>query len=90
MARHVGLYRRAHLIDRATVYGWHTFTETTPTDSTGEPWYRCDLCHTSLPLSALTEGFWTVWAGARCPDFLRPLATISSPSSPGPPRTTLF
>lgn len=87
MARHAGQYRRAHLVGKATAYGWHQFMIVW---CVGEVWWRCAQCGAHLPDSALVEEFWSVWAGQQCPDFLRPISAVAGPWSDGPSRTTLF
>lgn len=59
-------YRRAHLIDKPTLYGWHTFDLGTTTA-------RCLSCHGIVPVAALDDGSWRWRIGGRCREFLRAL-----------------
>lgn len=57
-------YRRAHLVDKPTVYGWHSFALHTTTA-------RCMGCHGIVPVEALADGSWRWRIGGRCREFLR-------------------
>lgn len=63
-------YRRAHLVGKPTVYGWHSFALD---DTTA----RCHACHGVVPVVALGDGSWRWRIGGRCREFLRAIGSGS-------------
>jgi len=60
---------RGALVDKPTVYGWHSFTFINPPGDVLDL-VRCSGCHAICAGWELTEGFWPDLIGPRCPAFL--------------------
>ena len=69
-------YQRAHLIDKQTSWGWHTFVELEHSDKSDHLW-RCVRCHGVVSEWELSEGYWKNRIGSICPEFL-----LGLPSAP--------
>jgi hypothetical protein len=67
------LYSRARLLDKPTVFGWHSFTLSGPAGCLA----TCTGCHGTVPTAALSDGSWRWRLGGRCRGFLRAIGTGS-------------